>query len=248
MKPIYPLGHSAREVARLEMQAKLFHDPFLDELARKSRTCLEMGCGVGSNWSVLKNVNPSLQFTGVDISQTAVDSARGFHADATFDNMDVTRLGFTDQIFDLVFSKLVLWAVGAEFEESIREAHRVLKPGGTFYSFEPYDKGIVVEPPRPLFQSAFQDWSRKTVQNGLDPNVGPKVPMALVDAGFKDVKCRFFPILTLGTDPQRYNAQLDNFKNVYFGHTENHPAIEDLYRDPSRGLIMDSFFVAWGVR
>jgi|GEM_PF-4648622 len=256
----YPLGHLADEINRLESQADLFDDPLLAEFALVSKDCLEIGAGVGSTWRRLQKINPGLCYTGIDCSSEAVMKARSLHANTNvnFEIMDATHLSFNDHSFDLVVSKLVLWSIGRDWPKAIEESYRVLKPGGIFYAFEPFDKGVVFMPPCPTLEWLINKWDKASTLAGLDPFIGPKIPLAALKVGFKQVQTKFFPVLALSLDKKKYSAISDNLKHFYFSFSPANPlrtvelslqaqALKELDSDGDR-LIMDSFFVTWGYK
>ena len=255
---IYPLGHSATEMGRLELQSKLFEDPQLLEFAKQSSTCLEIGSGTGSNLPALRIANPALEYQGIDLSKTAVDAANATYGSerAKFSVGDVAKLEMKNDSFNLVFSKLVLWSMGGLWKNAIAEAHRVLKTGGIFYAFEPYDPGVIFEPQKTAFQKAFNHWGMSAAEKGLDLCIGPKIPSELERAGFRNIKTKFFPVLALASETNRYNAICDNLMKFYFGETSvNHlagmdwkiiEAAKDELQAKPEGIVMDAFFVSWG--
>ncbi|HZL30496.1 MAG TPA: class I SAM-dependent methyltransferase [Pseudolabrys sp.] len=101
---------------------------------------LEVGCGSGSNlWMVAKE---GFDAYGVDISSYSLNLAKmmlsNYEVRASLQLGDMTTLEFEDNSFDAVadiFSSYCLNEV--EGESFIRSVHRVLKPGGKFFSFFP---------------------------------------------------------------------------------------------------------------
>ncbi len=254
----YPLGHSTTEMGRLEIQAKLFEDPLLLELAKKAESCLEIGAGIGSNLPSLQKVNPGLKYEGVDLSPSAIAMANTNHGgrQATFSIANAAALPFNTNSLDLVFSKLVLWSMGPSWMTALTEAFRVLRPGGVFYAFEPYDNGVILEPPRPAFQEVLQHWGYAASQKGIDLCIGPKVASEFTRVGFKNVQTIFFPVLALESGPDRFHAVCDNLVKFYFGESSRDflkeldpltlvKAKEELQATP-QGLVMDAFFVTIG--
>lgn len=258
---VYPLGHSSGEVGRLEYQAKLFHDPLLDELARSASHVLELGAGVGSNWPILRAASPRIRYLGIEVSEQAVREARANHAGGTarFEVMDATELKIPDKTYDLVLSKLVLWSIGPAWEQALRESYRVLKPGGVFYAFEPFDGGVLFHPPKASAQRLIQEWDQAALARGLNPLIGPKLPAALRGAGFTEVAAKPFPVMATAFDRGRYFAICDNFRKFYLGDADENPgqaldrtlkeqALQELTALSVDALVMDFFFVSWGYK
>jgi SAM-dependent methyltransferase len=95
------------------------------------RDVLEVGCGPGLD--LVRFARAGARVTGVDISPTAVDLARGCcqaaGVAATLLEADGARLPFADASFDLVYCHGVLSFV-RDPARVVAEAQRVLRPGG----------------------------------------------------------------------------------------------------------------------
>lgn len=260
MSTIYPLGHSTGELDRLDIQAMLFRDPLLERLAEQSSSCLEIGCGNGSNLSLLRSANPHLSYTGIDTASGAIASAKGRFgedAKARFIVMDGSSASIQAEQFDLVFTKLVLWSIGPDWGDVLDEAYRLLQPGGTFYAFEPCNHLVEIYPKRPALTAWMNAWDACAVQHGLDPFVGTKVAGALNARGFIAVESKFFPVIAPASEEERYRAIVDNLKGFYMGPSVdsfglNHDdglrgaALDELNDMSPDNLVMDALFVSCG--
>jgi ubiquinone/menaquinone biosynthesis C-methylase UbiE len=257
----YPLGHKPEELDRLNMQAQLLFDPLLAELASKATSCLEIGCGNGANLPALRKANPNLRYLGIDRGNDAVVAASArFREDqlAEFRVMDGTRISFDQPQFDMVFTKLVLWAAGKACVEVLAEAYRVLLPGGVFYAMEPCNHLILLEPEKPSVRKWIQLWDQGAYHQGLDPSVGTKVPALLKRSGFQGVQAKFFPIIAFGDDRQKYKAVIANMKGFLMGAAIEsfglydldlkQKAVEEFDQDDPYAMIADALFVSWGTK
>ena len=92
---------------------------------------LEIGCGMGTDGAQFAKAGAI--YTGVDLTEAAIDLARqrfelsGLQGE--FRVADAEKLGFANDSFDLVYSHGVLHHT-PDITASVREIHRVLKPGG----------------------------------------------------------------------------------------------------------------------
>lgn len=93
---------------------------------------LEVGCGMGTD--LLQFARGGAHVTGVDVTPRSVTTSRQhfriYEMPADFSMSDAERLPFAHNSFDIYYSNGVLHHT-PETAAAIREAHRVLKPGGT---------------------------------------------------------------------------------------------------------------------
>lgn len=97
----------------------------------KNLRVLEIGCGLGTDGAQFANAGAD--YTGVDLTEAAVDLARRrfemFDLPGKFCVADAECLDFPDNSFDLVYSHGVLHHT-PDTAGAIREVRRVLRPGG----------------------------------------------------------------------------------------------------------------------
>jgi len=97
----------------------------------KGLRVLEIGCGLGTDGAQFAKAGAD--YTGVDLTDAAVQLAQRrfelFQLPGTFQAADAEKLDFADNSFDLVYSHGVLHHT-PDTAGAIREAYRVLKPGG----------------------------------------------------------------------------------------------------------------------
>lgn len=93
---------------------------------------VEVGCGMGTD--LLQFARGGAHVTGVDLTPRSVEISRHrfrlYEMQGDFSLADAERLPFADNSFDVFYSNGVLHHT-PDTEAAIREAHRVLKPGGT---------------------------------------------------------------------------------------------------------------------
>ena len=105
-----------------------FHrDAFLQLVPSPGRLTLDLGCGEGRLSRDLKVLGHRV--VGVDVSATAVAAAREADASIEVYHADAARLPLPDAAADLAVAFMSLQDV-ADAAGAIREAARVLEPGG----------------------------------------------------------------------------------------------------------------------
>ena len=109
-----------------------WHIPVAADFASARDLCvLEIGCGLGTDGAGFARAGA--RYTGVDLTDAAVELARGcfavFGLDGEFRTADAEKLDFADETFDLVYSHGVLHHT-PDTARAVREVHRVLKPNG----------------------------------------------------------------------------------------------------------------------
>jgi SAM-dependent methyltransferase len=119
----------AHAQARYSLEPHIFD--FADFKSARGKEVLEIGVGMGADY--LAWLKAGARATGVDISSTSLDQARqrcelaGYHPDLR--PADAENLPFPDNSFDIVYSYGVMHH-SPDTARCIREAWRVLKPGG----------------------------------------------------------------------------------------------------------------------
>ena len=152
----YPPAEQRRLIARAEFWRERL---ILDGLALPDGTrLLEIGCGAGAGLGVLGGAFPGVQLTGVDIEPGQIAAARahltarGLEADLRV--ADGRQLPFADGSFDHVW---MMWLLERLTEEGamavLREARRVLVPGGTITAIEADYATVRFGPPSHALES-----------------------------------------------------------------------------------------------
>jgi SAM-dependent methyltransferase len=120
------------EVERYRYQAYAPWMPRLMEFEGfRGARLLEVGCGMGTD--LLQFARGGARCTGVDLTPRSVEITRHrfklYGAEGNFMISDGERLPFRSESFDVVYSNGVLHHT-PDTAGSIREVHRVLRPGG----------------------------------------------------------------------------------------------------------------------
>ena len=108
---------------------------------RPAGDVLEVGGGGGGTAVALLRQHPGIRLIMTDLDEAMLRSARRRLAGrATVAAADATALPFADGAFDVVLSFLMLHHV-VQWEDAVREAARVLRPGGRLAGYDLIDTG-----------------------------------------------------------------------------------------------------------
>ncbi len=157
----YVHGYGTPEQERLVQQAEHWRHRLITdgtELEPGTRL-LEVGTGVGAVLAVLGQEFPDLELTGVDIEPKQLDYARGHleraGVEATLVEADALTLPFEDESFGHVWMMWFLEHV-ADPVAVLREARRVLVPGGGITAIEVDYATCHAEPSTPAMEALFR--------------------------------------------------------------------------------------------
>ncbi len=131
----------------------------------KPRRILDIGCGTGTETVAYKMAFPDAEVVGVDLSAPLLNFAHTWAEDAGheihFRQADARSTGLDTASFDLIVSNIVFHETWTDIVPDImREAHRLLAPGGVFLNGDtPYQPGRISIP-----QQVTNDW--QVVNNG----------------------------------------------------------------------------------
>ena len=188
----YVHGYGTPEQERLVEQAEHWrHRLIRDGTQLEPGTrLLEVGCGVGAVLAVLGQEFPGVRLTGVDIEPKQLEFARGHleraGVEATLLQADALELPFENESFDHIWMMWFLEHV-ADPPAVLREARRVLVPGGGITAIEVDYSTARAEPSTPGIESLFQAMVQGMAASGWS-DAGTRLPGWLRDAGFREVE------------------------------------------------------------
>ena len=106
----------------------------LFKVAKEKKNILDLGCGEGTRLGLIEGDGKNL--TGIDVSLTAIRKAGAKYKNINFVSGNIEKLPFPAASFDLVYSAFVFEHLDTP-EVVIKEAVRVLKPGGNLLIIAP---------------------------------------------------------------------------------------------------------------
>jgi ubiquinone/menaquinone biosynthesis C-methylase UbiE len=187
----YVHGYGTPEQERLVQQAEHWRHRLIadgTELAPGTRL-LEVGTGVGAVLAVLGQEFPGLELTGVDIEPKQLEYARRHleraGVEAALVEADALSLPFEDESFDHVWMMWFLEHV-PDPVAVLREARRVLVPGGSITAIEVDYSTCHAEPSTPAMEALFRAMVRGMAASGWS-DAGTRLPGWLQEAGFRDI-------------------------------------------------------------
>lgn len=119
----------------------LFHSAGISETIRGCQEVVDLGCGPATQLAQIAAFNPGIQFHGVDLSPTMLESAAKHVSSLGLKNVrftqgDITKLDFiADQNADAVISTMALHHLPTtgHLNACFSEISRILKPNGALY-------------------------------------------------------------------------------------------------------------------
>lgn len=161
----------------------------------RNRKVLDYGCGRGSD--TCKLAEHGAEVVGIDISDVGIQLARkqaeedGLADNIVFSVGDCESLCFADDSFDMLCGKDILHHL--QLDKAMREATRVLKPGGRAVFLESLG-----------YNPAINLYRRVTPQfRSADEHPLKKKDLRQIEQSFENVSCEFFYLFSLLAVPFR---------------------------------------------
>lgn len=108
--------NSKKEIYRSE-------EYFLPKILKPGMSVLDVGCAAGGFYNILKELQPDISYTGIDVSREMIQEARRLHPGVRFEKMKGHEIKY-EECFDLVFCSGVL-VIDLKWRQIIKECWRV---------------------------------------------------------------------------------------------------------------------------
>jgi ubiquinone/menaquinone biosynthesis C-methylase UbiE len=193
---------------------------------------LDVGCGTGQS---RKLYTPRARhYLGIDLSERAIAAARARYPESDWLAADARALPFATGSFDVVAFSSVLHHI-PDFPVALREAVRVLRPGGQVFAFDPN----LLHPAMALFR---HPRSPLYLPQGVSPDERPLQPWYLRQA---------FQKVGLGAVRQRclsdipYRAVAPRLLNACLAF---YNVADRLWAWSGLGHFFGTFVITWGCK
>lgn len=188
----YTMGYGPAATAIMAMRTAQNHAAFFIRHLKSGMSLLDCGCGPGTVTLDLAEIVAPGQAIGTEIEESQVAIARENASKRNVSNIrfevaNIYKLPFEDAFFDAVYISAVLGNLQTPVR-GLREALRVLKPGGVIGVKEFDHGGDIVYPFGPSLRKYNDLYLRLRRENGHDPEGGRKIGAYLLEAGFDEVE------------------------------------------------------------
>ena len=188
----YALGHSNREIQRLQRQAEMLR-PITERLlvsagVESGMRVLDIGCGPGDVSMLIADlVGPTGHVIGIDPSAEAIDTARLRCVELGRSNVEfsVDRVDTYDAstTFDAAVCRYVL-IHQVDPSEFLRATRRLVRPGGVIALHEmDITRGIQSYPRVPRLHEVYDAVTNTLLRAGTAFDVGGRLVRVFADAG-----------------------------------------------------------------
>jgi SAM-dependent methyltransferase len=183
-----------------------FTDLLVEALPADVGLLVDVGCGLATAALTLLPRLPKMEYVGVDVDGGRLDAARrdlaavGLGQRVELKKGDATELPVGEALADAVLTVMTLQHL-PDVPAALRDALRVLRPGGQLVAVEPDNLGQ-----RFYFDGALDQIdaairalceAHRHRRAPADLGIGPRVPGLMAEAGFVDVDARAHAIHSL---------------------------------------------------
>lgn len=223
--------------------------------------CLDVGCGGGDVTLELARLAPNGHVTGIDLDSAKLELALSEAAAAGISNIayrqeDLLETPTDGARYDLIYVRFVLTHLGAPAKGLAALCAR-LAPGGVIVVEDIDFSGHFCYPESAAFRRYLELYTKAVAGNGGDPNIGPRLPALLGDAGLADIAMNVVQPAGISGEaklvgPITLEAIADSVLNAGLATREElNQTVDDLYAFASADgtlLSLPRIIQAWGRR
>lgn len=163
--------------------------------------CLDIGCGGGDvTFELARAAGPTGEAIGIDRDETLIDIARRESDQKGIDNIKFEVRDVIDwepsELFDIVYARFLLTHL-PDPDRLITTIRRNIRAGGMIIVEDIDFRGHFSEPDCPALRRYVEFYTKSVHLRGADPNIGPRLPGLLQNAGFDEVQMMLFHPVTL---------------------------------------------------
>jgi SAM-dependent methyltransferase len=237
-----------RELAYLGLQAawtraaRIFLYRKISLMSR--RRILDVGCADGYVTAEIAGRTNGV-VVGIDVSQEMIARAREERPDIEFRTGSFEKLPFARGEFDAVITGFTLmWAKSPE--RALKEAHRVLSPGGVLLATGEPDYGGRIDEPAALALGPL--WAEAIETAGGDPFFGRRLKGMIEEAGFRSVEIGVSSSLWEGETGEGFETYADSLRHFLGPVADNIEGIIEGEREAVRaGTRLVFMPIFWGM-
>lgn len=212
----YIHGYSEQEQVRLIQQAEYWREQLiLKDIDYKSReSLLEIGCGAGAVLGILGQAFPGLKLAGIDLESKQIEYANNHLDNLNLNDLDLrvgdaTNLPWQDNQFDHIYAIWFLEHLPDPLQV-LKEAIRVLKPGGTITLTETDYRTILIYPEFADYRYLVDALCELLILAKGNPYMGQTLGTLLNKVGFKNINNQPVPIhYSYGVNKQELKGFID---------------------------------------
>lgn len=155
---------------------------------------LDIGCGGGDvTCDLARLMGAGGKVIGLDMDAAKIQLARHEAAaqglgNVTFQSTELNAADLAPE-FDIVYARFFLTHLPDPLQ-ALATMHHALKPGGTVVVEDIDFTGHFCHPDSAAFRRYVELYTRAVQLRGADPNIGPRLPGMLLDAGFERVQMK----------------------------------------------------------
>ncbi len=174
-----------------------------------------------------------------------IERARAGHPEIEFRVADFERLPFKKGEFDAVITSFTLmWARTPD--RALREAFRVLAPGGVVLATGEPDYGGRIDEPSDLALGPL--WAEAITRGGGDPFFGRKLKRFLMGVGFRSVEVGVMPSIWEGEWSADFESYADSLRYFLSGTAHDIERIVEKEREAcKKGTRLVFMPIFWGI-